>query len=85
MDDFDDRLGKVEGTSIRTEAKLDSHIETQERDFREIKTVLGRNSEHIHCIKRSMDKQKGWMAGFSAAFALLGGVLFLAGKKLLGL
>jgi hypothetical protein len=62
-------------------ADLRNHVDSEEKTMEDVKEILTINSESIQCIKRSIEKQKGFFAGMAFAFSFLAGVIWFLINK----
>ena len=61
--------------------ELKNHVDQEERTLESIHETLKTNSKSIECIKRSVEKQKSFVAGIMFAFTFLAGIIWFLINK----
>ena len=82
-DDDERRLGvhEIREDLAVLKNKLDNHIVQEERTLVSIHDTLKTNSVSIESIKRTVDKQRSFVAGVMFAFSFLAGLIWLLINK----
>jgi hypothetical protein len=74
MEDLGKQLAVLQNT-------LNSHVEQGEADMKEVKKGQKDNTASINCIKRTLEKQRGFFAGIAFAFTFVAGIIWFLVNK----